>query len=129
MPQEEIPLNQEEIRERALKLYETKRAPENPPEQGPSPEERERLKQDLARASQGRPVSTDDAAIKTLSTSLTELDDREQLGRLIEMVFLKGPTMAIRVAESLNKPDVLDSLHDVLASDSLYSRLVKEGKL
>lgn len=127
--EEQGQLNKAEIQRRAMELYEAKKAPKKAVEQGPSPEEREALKQELARAAQERQAS-DDVAVTDLTASLKASDDdQEQLGQLIELIFLKGPTIAIRVAESLNKPDILDAIHDLLASDQLYRRLVKEGKL
>jgi len=128
--EEQGQIDKAEIQRRAMELYEAKKAPEKAVEQGPSPEEREALKQELARAAQEEASPEHNATVTDLTASLKASDDdQEQLGQLIELIFLKGPTIAIRVAESLNKPDILDALHDLLASDQLYRRLVREGKL
>jgi len=129
MPEDYGKIDQEKLRARVMELYKAKQTPEKSEVQRPSLQEREKVKEELSQTSQQQKASDVAAMVGDLATSLRDLDEEEQLGQLIEMLFLKGPAIAIRVAESLNKPDILDALHDLLASDNLYFRLIKENKL
>lgn len=129
MPEEYGQIDKEKLRERVMKLYETKLTPEKSEVPETSLAERKKVQEELLQANQQGNTPALDAAVTNLTASLRDLDDREQMGQLIEMLFLKGPAITIRVAASLNKPDILDALHDLLASDNLYFRLIKEKKL
>lgn len=126
------PLNQEKVIERAREMYEARIKREikkETPVEMPRPSEEEKIKEELhAIGSQPAPSTAQDL-VDQFVNNLSALDDRAQLGELIKIAFVKDPRIALKVASSLNNARVLDTLHDLLASDNVYYRLLKEQKL
>lgn len=60
---------------------------------------------------------------------LKNLDQKNQVERLIKIAQEKDIGEAIKIAEDLNDPFVLDGLHDSLTSNEKYQQMVQEGKI
>lgn len=66
------------------------------------------------------------ASQPSIQTAPTDIDN--QVKNLCELAFQKGVGEAIKAAQELNNPYVLDELHDALV-DNLYDRLIGEKKI
>ena len=53
-------------------------------------------------------------------------EHQEKIAKLIEIVFSRGITEAIRVAQRLHDPHLLDEFHDTLV-DRFYKHMVSSG--
>jgi hypothetical protein len=74
-------------------------------------------------ASIGQPI-TAGAASQSPQTLITD----EQVKTLCDLAFQKGVEAALKAAQELNNPYVLDEFHDALV-DQLYDRLISEKKI
>lgn len=62
----------------------------------------------------------------TQATQAIDADDQVKI--LCELAFQKGVDVALKSAQELNNPYVLDEFHDTLV-DQLYERLISEKKI
>lgn len=125
---EEANITPEKLHERAETLYEKKLSPEAGRERELS-EAQKRVREEIIEAGKGLlPLQTTDEASKAASELLT-LDDRAQLSELIKLAFTKGVIFSLNVGRKLQNPLVLDTFHDLLASDDLYYRFIKEKRM
>lgn len=56
------------------------------------------------------------------------IDSQNQVDMLCEMAFQKGLDSAIKAAQQLNNPYILDEFHDALV-DKFYEKLISEKKI
>lgn len=54
---------------------------------------------------------------------LINLDEQGQLNHLTKLALARTPLIAVKAAEGLNDPSVLDKLHDYLVRDDVYPHL------
>lgn len=125
---EEATITPEKLHERAEKLYEKKLSPETGRERELSEAEKKAREEIIEAGKEPLPPQTADEASKAASDLLT-LDDRAQLSELIKLAFTKGVMFSLNVARKLQNPLVLDTFHDLLASDDLYYRFIKEKRM
>jgi len=118
----------EQLHERAKEIYEGKVTPGKGLERELTKKEKELKEKIIEEAKTPPPPHIQNLFSQTLSDLLT-LDDRAQLAELIKLVFTKDVRFAIKVSRALQNPLVLDSFHDLLASDQMYYKLLKEKKL
>lgn len=74
----------------------------------------------------GGALSDDDARQKAYE--LQEKEHAELIGGLIELALSKGIISAMKVAEALKNPHILDEFHDTLA-DKYYEKLLEARKI
>ena len=74
-----------------------------------------------------RGVSSDDNANKT-AQDLKEKEHEEIINELVKLAFSKDLLSALKAAESLKNPHLLDEFHDILA-DQYYQKLLDARKL
>lgn len=132
MPSQKPQLSQEKIQERARQIYEAKLQPQVKEAKERIKElglDQEKIRGELEKITPFTPPKAHQDLVNQFTSALLELDDREQLAELIKIAFEKSPVIAIKVAKALNNPVVLDTLHDLLATDQLYYKLLKEKKL
>lgn len=67
-------------------------------------------------------------ATQTTTQVSQSADAIKQVKVLCDLAFQKGVDVALKAAQELNNPYVLDEFHDVLV-DELYERLIKEKKI
>ncbi len=60
--------------------------------------------------------------------SAPAIDSQNQVNMLCEMAFQKGLDSAIKAAQQLNDPYILDEFHDALV-DKFYQQLVEQKKI
>lgn len=125
---EEPIINPEKLHERAQELYERKLTPETEREQELTKEEQKTREEISQAGKRPLPNQTTDEAAQTAS-DLLSLDDRAQLSELVKLAFTKDVLFALNVARKLQNPLVLDTFHDLLASDGLYYRFIKEKRM
>ena len=79
--------------------------------------------------SMSAPVSklSEDGANKS-ALEKKEKEHGEVIQNLVEIAFSKNLLSALKVAESLNNPHILDEFHDILA-DEYYQKLLDARKL
>ena len=53
------------------------------------------------------------------------LSEKEKIENLIEMAQKKGVVFAVKTAQSMNDPYILDTLHDILAKEGYYKEFEK----
>ena len=53
------------------------------------------------------------------------LGQKEKIEHLLEMAREKGVVFAVQVAKKMNAPDILDTLHDILAKEGYYQKFTK----
>ncbi len=70
--------------------------------------------------------ATQATQLKTQAPQAIEADDQVKI--LCELAFQKGVDVALKSAQELNNPYVLDEFHDTLV-DQLYERLISEKKI
>lgn len=80
-----------------------------------------------AEQAEAAPIGQQPAA-SAASQSPQALIADEQVKTLCELAFQKGVEVALKAAQELNNPYILDEFHDVLV-DELYERLIKEKKI
>jgi replicative superfamily II helicase len=73
------------------------------------------------------PAIADDEA-KQHAYELQEKEHEETIDELVSIAFSKGLMSAIKVAESLKNPHLLDDFHDTLA-DKYYEKLQESRKI
>lgn len=61
-------------------------------------------------------------ATKGKAEEIKKFDESKQLERLLLIAQTKGIKYSIGVAKNLEKPDLLDRLHDILAQEGLYKK-------
>ncbi len=71
-------------------------------------------------------LSNDDA--KKSALDLKEKEHGDIIQNLVQIAFSKNLLSALKVAESLNNPHILDEFHDTLA-DQYYQKLLDARKL
>jgi hypothetical protein len=120
--------NPEKIYERAQEIYEGKVSPEGKVEKELKKEEKNLKEEIIEQTKTSVPTTKGDDVSDTVSNLLT-LDDRAQLSELVKLVYTKDISFALKVARDLKNPLVLDSFHDLLASDKLYYKLLEQKKL
>ena len=125
---EEPKISPEQLRARAQEMYERKVAPEKEKEPELTKNEQELRKEIESEAKTPTPQQVTDA-VSQAASDLLSLDDQAQLSELIKLVFTKNATFALKVAQRIQNPLVVDTLHDLLAKDELYYKLLKEKKL
>lgn len=116
----------EQLRERALELYEQKIAPEKEREIS---EKEKALKEEIKKIAKTAPAPHAQNEVAKQINELLTLDDREQLSELVKLVYTKDALFAVKVAQGLQNPLIVDTFHDLLASDEMYYKLLKEEKL
>ncbi len=57
--------------------------------------------------------------------SLAEVEEGKRLKNLLELAKSKGVVFAVKVAQKMNDPYVLDLLHDKLAENGYYKEFLK----
>lgn len=65
------------------------------------------------------------ASALTNAQKLTSLKEREKLKALLQIAANKGVVYAVRVAQKMNDPYVLDAFHDLLAKEGYYKDFLK----
>ena len=68
------------------------------------------------------------SAASSAGQSPQSLAADEQVKTLCELAFQKGVESALKAAQELNNPYILDEFHDALV-DQLYERLIREKKI
>lgn len=123
----------EEAQKEAIRLYEAKKEKELLPVEPkkekrafPLKQEKEKLEQVLT-SSQLPPEAGEKISAQVVK--LQTLPPQKQVETLVTLAFEKSPLFAVEVARRLDNAFVLDSLHDLLASDKLYERLIRAQKL
>ncbi len=126
-----IELNQKEVLQRAHEIYEEKlKAPAEVKEAALQSESEQKIREELNRISrETQPHTHHGTSIQATVSALLELDDREKIAELIDIAFTKGPQAAVGIARKLDRPIVLDTLHDLLARDEVYYQLLKAHKV
>ena len=125
---EEPKVNLESIQEKARELYERKNSPEKEKPQELT-ETEQAVKEEIIKATENpQPKDYHDELSQAVS-DLLSLDDREQLSELVKLAYSKHVRFALGVAKGLGNPLVLDTLHDLLARDELYQKLITDNKL
>jgi len=92
--------------------------------------EKELLKEVVAKhmeEAQGAPVSNHQAIVQSVSQMRGQPKER-QIQFLVDLALEKGIYEAVHTAKAFDSPYLMDELHDAIV-DSLYARLVQEGKL
>jgi len=125
---EEPKISPEQLRARAQEMYERKVAPEKEKEPELTKNEQELRKEIESEAKTPTPQQVTDA-VSQAASDLLSLDDQAQLSELIKLVFTKSLAFALKVAQRIQNPLVVDTFHDLLAKDELYYKLLKEKKL
>ncbi len=125
---EEPTITPEKLHERARELYEKKLTPEKGKERELSNEEKKVREEIIEAAKSPLPQKANDEASRT-ARDILSLDDRAQLSELIKLAFARDVIFALNVAWKLGNPSVLDTFHDLLASDELYYRFIKEKRM
>lgn len=96
------------------------------------PEEKERMvKQEIKnylQELQKTPSFSPPTATRDEAKEIKKLETPQQVGALVSLVFEKGLSQAISVAQELNNPAILDEFHDTLV-DHYYEMLIKKGIL
>lgn len=87
---------------------------------------KEAASQNLLPAPAGAAVSDDDA--KKAVLLLDEKEHEEVVNDLVAMALSKGMAYAMKAANSLRNPHILDEFHDVLA-DKYYQKLLEARKI
>ena len=82
--------------------------------------------QNLLPAPSGATLSDDDA--KKAALLLDEKEHEEVVNDLIVMAFTKGMAQALKAANALKNPHILDEFHDTLA-DKYYQKLLEARKI
>lgn len=67
-------------------------------------------------------------AIQPISQTSQALISDNQVKALCELAFQKGVDVALKAAQELNNPYILDEFHDALV-DQLYDKLIREKKI
>ncbi len=126
-----IELNQKEVLWRGHEIYEEKlKTPEEVKEAVLQSESEQKIREELKRIShETLPRAHQGTSVHAMVSTLLQLDDREKITELINIAFTKGPQEAIQIARKLDRPIVLDTLHDLLARDELYYQLLKTRKI
>ena len=86
----------------------------------------EAFSQNLLPAPATTPISDDDAQRAALL--LDEKEHEEVVSDLIAMAFAKGMAQAMKAANALKNPHILDEFHDKLA-DQYYQKLLEARKI
>jgi len=63
--------------------------------------------------------------VQSSANSLNDLDEQKKIQRLLEITKKKGVVFAVKVAQKMNNPYVLDVFHDTLAKNGYYKDLLK----
>ena len=74
------------------------------------------------------PAALNDDAVSQAAGNMEEKQHEEVIQNLIEIAFSKDLLSALKVAESLKNPHILDEFHDKLA-DEYYQKLLDARKL
>lgn len=118
MPEETI----EALKERLEKL-------ERQLEKERVPEEKEKMvKQEIKnylREIQQTPTFAPPPTTRDEAKEIAKFEPDQQIGALISLVFEKGLTEAISVAQALDNPAILDEFHDTLV-DRYYEILIEK---
>lgn len=125
---DEAKISPEALKERAKETYEQKTAPERSKERQLTQEEQS-AKEKIAETAQAPASPQVNDAVKQAVNELLTLDEQAQLSELVSLVFTKDVVFAVKVARGLENPLVLDTFHDLLARDDLFSKLVNDQKL
>ncbi len=69
----------------------------------------------------------DDAKAQTATAaqSLAGVKEQEKINQLLELAKKRGVIFAVKTAQKMNDPYVLDSLHDLLAKQGYYKEFLK----
>ena len=98
---------------------------------GEAPENKELSKDELEHQKvrqQLEAMDLDDSAKAQVSASasdLQSLDDNQKITKLLELVKSKGVIFAVKTAQKMNSPYLLDSLHDTLVKGGYYKEFLK----
>lgn len=128
---QEIKWLEEQLEAKKKALLEKERSSATPSE---GKEEREMVRdvikeassQNLLLAPATAAVSDDDA--KKAALALDEKEHEEVVSELIAMAFSKGMAQAMKAANALKNPHILDEFHDMLA-DKYYQKLLEARKI
>ena len=92
-----------------------------------SPEKKEtEVKQEIKsylRELQQMPEIAAPLATRDEAKEIEKFPTSQQVGALVSLVFEKGLGKAVRVADQINNPAILDEFHDILA-DRYYKELI-----
>jgi len=67
--------------------------------------------------------------IEKVSSKFSGLADEKKISYLVEVAFEKGPCFAFALARKYGDYFLIDLLHDILAKDNLYERLILIHKI
>ncbi len=102
---------------------------------GEAKEERDTVKEILRESnlqdktsvsSLGSAISDNDA--QKIAIDLAEKEHKEIIEALVNMAFTKNFISALKVAEAMKNPHILDEFHDILA-DNYYEKLLQLRKI
>lgn len=72
------------------------------------------------------PIFATPVQLRDEADEINKLEPDQKVGALISLVFEKGLTEAISVAQALENPAILDEFHDILV-DRYYRKMVEQG--
>jgi hypothetical protein len=123
----EVEKLKQQLAEAEAKLSAAKPDAEQKPEQEPISEPMQEG-QANKEAQNGFSAPAAAAPVQTQAQQNQAIDSQNQVQTLCELAFQKGLEAAIKAAQDLNNPFILDEFHDALV-DKFYKQLVEQKKI